>query len=247
MTVAVVSPHSITRKALCALLRSIPQVTVVLDVDNALEHFESLQKMHPGVLLFDALNPAADLETVVRTRKVIPEVRILVLAAGVDEEFELRTIRAGARGCVSRGADPQVLAKALAMVERDEVWVSQRIASRIIGEFVRSRDGRGKGSNSAELSRREWEILALVAQGFRNKNIAHHLFVSESTVKTHLYAIYKKLEINSRLEATLYYYQHLKGDADSASPVQAPPLSESSPERRPLPPAGRSPRRVAAS
>lgn len=231
MTVGVVSPYSISRKALCALLASVHQVTVVADVDNPLEHFESLQRINPDVLLFDILNPAVDLETIVRTRKVLPEAKVLVLAANVDEELELRAIKAGTQGCISRRADPQILTKALATVGRGEVWVSQRIASRIIGEFVRSRDKEAQGSKSGGLSRREWEILALVAQGFRNKHIAHHLFVCESTVKTHLYAIYKKLEINSRLEATLYYY-HLKGG--SAPPVPMTPLAEpSSTQQRP--------------
>lgn len=241
MTVGVVSTHSITRKALCALLASVPQMNVVLDVDNPLEHLESLRKIRPCILLFDAVNPAVDLETVVRTRKMLPEVRTLLLAPYVDEELELRTIKAGAQGCISREADPQVLTKALVTVGRGEVWVSQRIASRIIGEFVRSRDKKGKGSNASELSRREWEILALVAQGFRNKQIAQHLFVCESTIKTHLYAIYKKLEISSRLEATLYYYHHLKGGGASASPLPATPLSESAPKRRPARPLGPGP------
>ena len=241
MTVGVASTHSITRKALCALLASVPQVNKVLEVANPLEHVESLRKIHDGTLLFDAANPAVDLETVARTRKLVPEVKILLLAPGVDEELELRTIKAGAQGCISREADPQFLTKALAAVDRGEVWVSQRVASRIIEEFVRSRDKSDKGLKSSELSSREWEILALVAQGLRNKRIADQLCVCESTIKTHLYSIFQKLAISSRLEATLYYYHHLKRDGASASPAPMTPLSAPPPQRHPSRPAGRAP------
>jgi DNA-binding NarL/FixJ family response regulator len=226
MKLAIVSPLSISRKALCALLAPVPQLNVVIDVDNPLENFENIQKTAPSVLLFDTLNPAADLEIIVRTQKLLPQVKILVLAARVDEDLELRAIKAGARGCISKGSDPQLLAKALTLVDRGEVWISHRMASRIIGEFVESGKKASEGTRSGELSRREWEILALVAQGFRNKEIARRLFICESTTKTHLYAIYKKLEISSRLEAIIYYF-HVLGEGIEMPPAQVASLSQS--------------------
>ena len=231
MKVGVVSPYPISRKALCALLRSIPQVEVAFDAGSPLEQVATLQQIDGGVLLFDTVNPAADFELIVQTRKILPDLKILVLAAQVDEELELRAIKAGVRGCISQGADPQVLARALTTVGRGEIWVSQRIASRIIGEFVRWRDKESKGARSSELSRREWEIVALVAQGLRNKQVGDHLFICERTVKTHLYKIYKKLKISNRLEAILYYYHYFREDVapapqESITSQPEPPASE---------------------
>ena len=239
MNIGIVSPLSISRKALCALLASVSQLNVVLDVDDSLGNLEDIQKAAPSVLLFDTHNPAADLEVIVRTRKLVPQVKILVLAGHVDDDLELRAIKAGAQGCISKGSDLQLLTKALIMVERGEVWVSQRMASHIIGEFVCSQNKERRGGGSADLSRREWEILALVAQGLRNKEIARRLFICESTTKTHLYSIYKKLEVGSRLEAILYYFHLLKGA--SPSPTQVASLSQTkaawpdSPEKPDLP------------
>jgi len=235
MRVGVASPYSINRKALCALLGSIPQVKVVLEMADPSETFQALQKADPGVLLFDSPHPQTDFETIARTRKLLPGMKILVLAANLDEELEFRAIKVGVRGCVSKGVDPELLAKALATVDRGEIWVSQRIASRIIGEFVRSREKENRRASPAQLSRREWEILALVAQGLRNKQIAQHLFVCESTIKTHLYAIYKKLEIGGRIEAVLYYYHRLKENPTSASSIGS--LSELAKAEPPIQPA----------
>ena len=193
-----------------------------MDAGNPLEDVVVLQRVRPGILLFDSLNPAADLENLVRTRRVLPDVKSLLLTARVDDELEFRAIKAGAQGCISREADPEALTKALETLSRGDFWVSHRMASRIIGEFVRTRERADRAPDRNELSRREWQILGLVAQGLRNKHIAHQLFVSESTVKTHLYSIFRKLEIGSRLEATLYYYQRLKSGAGDAS---APPAS----------------------
>ncbi|HEV2175933.1 MAG TPA: response regulator transcription factor [Terriglobia bacterium] len=231
MRVGVISPHLISRKGLCALLESLPQVSVVLDINSLLDDIESVQKVDPAVLLFDALDPALDLEVIGRTQKLLPRMKIVLLADHVDEEFELRAIKAGARGCVSKKEDPQFLAKALVVVAQGEIWISQRAGSRIIGEFIRSRDKENNRNGSSELSRREWEILSLVAQGYRNKQVANRLFVCESTIKTHLYTMYKKLQISNRLEAVLYYYHHLNRDAVPAQPVLPASLAETAPNQ----------------
>jgi DNA-binding NarL/FixJ family response regulator len=225
MRVCIISPYAISRKGLCALLGSLPQVTVVLDLNSALDQVERIQKMEPAVLLFDTLNPGVDLEVIGRTQKLLPRMKILLLTDHVDEELELRAIKAGACGCVSKRDDPQFLAKALAVVAQGEIWISQRSSSRIIGEFVRSRDKENNKNGTNELSRRELEVLGLVAQGYRNKQIADRLFVCESTIKTHLYTLYKKLQISTRLEAVLYYYHRsdgVAGPARAAVPVSLP-------------------------
>lgn len=229
MTIGIVSPYPISRKGLCALLSSIPQVTIVFDVD-ILDLFEIIQKMPPTILLFEAVNPAQDLEVILRTRKLFSQLKILLLSDCVDEDLEFRAIRAGTRGCISKREDPQVLARALAVVAQGEIWISQRAGTRIIGEFVRSRDKESHGNESNRLSRRESEIVALVARGYRNKQIAAQLFICESTIKTHLYAIYKKLQIGSRMEAILYYYHHLKEGTAPAGTVTAAPLPIAEPK-----------------
>jgi DNA-binding NarL/FixJ family response regulator len=98
MNLGVVSPHVLTRKGLCALLAPMQDFQVTLDVDSAVESFELIKKTRLDILLLDILTPATDLEVVSQLRDSIPEVRVLLLLDGSDEEFQVRAIRTGARG-----------------------------------------------------------------------------------------------------------------------------------------------------
>jgi LuxR family transcriptional regulator of csgAB operon len=98
--------------------------------------------------------------------------------------------------------------KAIGVVEKGEIWVSRSVASRLISKLSEI----PVSPNSNGLTPREWKVLGLLASGTRNKEIANRLSVSENTVKTHLYTIYRKLNVDCRLAATLYYFQHVKSD-----------------------------------
>ncbi len=226
MDLGVVSPQVLTRKALCALLAPMDSFRVTLDVEGAIENFDLIQKARPDILLLDILSPASDLQVISRIRSLLPSTKVLLLSDGTDEEFQVRAIRAGAQGCVSRSSEPEVLEKALRLVGQGEIWVSHQAAARIIGKLLRSHDHED-GDNSL-LTHREWEILEQVANGFRNKEIASRLFVSENTVKTHLYTIYRKLQVSTRLGAALHYFQqaphrsrHSPGMSPEANPKPA--------------------------
>jgi len=123
---------------------------------------------------------------------------------GAGETFEIRALKAGAWGCVSMTASPEILTKALKDVGDGEMWVSRRLATRILGNVVRWHEA--AASDMTGLTPREWEILAHVAHGYRNKEIASRLIVSENTIKAHLAAIFRKLQVDTRLGAALHYF-----------------------------------------
>jgi DNA-binding CsgD family transcriptional regulator len=100
-------------------------------------------------------------------------------------------------------------------VNKGEIWVSHQAAARIISKLLKL--GGHEEANPDELTPREWEILKLVADGFRNKEIAGRLHLSENTVKTHLYTTYRKLQVCTRLGAALRYFQRSKHRGDSGS------------------------------
>jgi DNA-binding NarL/FixJ family response regulator len=205
MKIGVVSPLALTRKTLCAWLTEVKDLCVVLDVASLFNGLELIQECRPDILVIDAVNPASDLEMVSQVAKLFPGTKVLLLSDEAGEEFELRAIKAGAHGSVSKRSEPQVLERALKIVGEDEIWVSHHVATRIISEFRQYQDQRLEGS-SEELTHREEEILVLLAEGYHNKEIAGRLFISENTVKTHLNAIYRKLQVNTRLEAALQYF-----------------------------------------
>lgn len=208
MRVAVVSSWPLTRKAFCALLASRKHFNLALELDSALANAELIRQSHPDVLLIDAADPRFELKDVSLLQKLIPDAKVVLLANEVNEEYETQAIRAGAWGCISRGSHPEVLEKALEVVAQGDLWVGHHIATRLIGRFARYREVEDERADS--LTHREQEILGLVANGYRNKEIAARVSISENTVKTHLFTIFKKLRVSSRLGAALHYYHASK-------------------------------------
>jgi DNA-binding NarL/FixJ family response regulator len=219
MKVGVTSPRLLIRKSLCSFLAGIKGVSSVLELEMPLQHLERLRSLAPDIFLIDAVDPATDYEVVSQLHSLLPQAAILVLADKADDDYQLHAIRQGARGFVSADCPPEVFEKALTCASRGEFWIGHRLATRIIGKFLQ-REAE-KQDQQPKLSKREQEILALLAKGYRNKEIASILDVSENTVRAHATSLYKKINVNSRVEAALYHFggakngHHLQDSAAS--------------------------------
>jgi DNA-binding NarL/FixJ family response regulator len=220
MKLGVISRLSLSRKGLCALLASSKKCSIVLELPTIPEDVDVLRKAQPEVLLFHTSGGAADFEVVSRLRNLTPEIKILLFLDTVDEEIEFQAIRAGGCGCVSNASDLDTLLKAIGAVGRGEIWVSRQVATHLINKLAQSEAADSTTSNG--LTPREWKVLGLLASGTRNKEIANRLSVSENTVKTHLYTIYRKINVDCRLAATLYYFQHVKSEGKYSHKSAAP-------------------------
>lgn len=227
MRLGVISRLSLTRKGLCALLASSKNCSVVLDLPSVPEDIDVLRKSQPEVLLYHANGGSSDIEAISRLRNLAPEIRVLLFLDAADEELEFQTIRAGGSGCVSNTSDLETLLKAIGAVGRGELWVSRQRASRLIARLAQAQPPDGLTSNG--LTPQEWKVLGLLASGSRNKDIANRLSVSENTVKTHLYTIYRKVNVDCRLAATLYYFQRVKSDGN---PSQTSSESQANPKKK---------------
>lgn len=221
MKLGVISRLSLTRRGLCALLASSKSCSIVLDLPSIPEDVDILRKAQPEVLLFHASGGNSDIEAISRLRNLTPEIKVLLFLDSADEDIEFQAIRAGGRGSVSNASDLDTLLKAISAVARGEIWVSRRGASRLIAKLAQA--DAPDGSTSSGLTPQEWKVLGLLASGSRNKDIANRLSVSENTVKTHLYTIYRKINVDCRLAATLYYFQHVKSDGKLSHTSAAPP------------------------
>ena len=220
MRLGVISRLSLSRKGLCALLTSSKRCSIVLELPCIPEDVEVLRKAHPDVLLLHTSGDAGDFEVISRLRNLMPEIKMLLLLDSADEDMEFQAIRAGVCGCVSNASDLNTLLTAIGAVGRGEIWVSRGVASRLIKNLAHSEGSEASTSNG--LTPREWKVLGLLASGSRNKEIANRLSVSENTVKTHLYAIYRKIHVDCRVAATLYYFQNVKADGESSRRSAAP-------------------------
>lgn len=227
MNVGVTSPKALIRKSLCALLSGVEGISSVLDLERPLETPEMLRKARLDVLLMDALEPSTDLELLSYLRSVLSGTRVLVLTDDADEDYQLQAIRLGARGFVSKDCPPDVFERAVKGVARGEMWIGHGAATRIIGKLLQRQNNRD--GEQPLLSRREQEILALLAEGYRNKEIGGILSVSENTIRAHVASLYRKIQVTGRVEAALYYFGKSGRNGRPKHPAPSPliPLASS--------------------
>ena len=133
--------------------------------------------------------------------------RVVVLTAAEDDRDVVSAMRLGARGVVLKQSATELLVKSIHCVHAGEIWLDNRMTGEIVKAFANSNKSESKRGKSL-LSDREKQIVQHVAQGFRNKEIAEKLFISEQTVKNHLHNIFDKLGISDRLELALYAIHH---------------------------------------
>jgi DNA-binding NarL/FixJ family response regulator len=221
MTVGIVSRFLLMRQLLIGLLASMEGFSVVLDIDNPLTSIDLIRASLPQILLIDCDDFAADLVVVRQLTKLFPGMNIVLLTGLIDDRAELQAIEAGAKGCISKGSHPRVVEKALHLVKEGQYWMSREVASMVAGKLLGGFNAHEDCSK--DLTQRELEILALLARGQVNKEIACKLAVSENTVKAHLASIYRKLGVTTRLGAVLHYFREAQEKGGKATQLKVSP------------------------
>jgi two-component system nitrate/nitrite response regulator NarL len=203
--ILIADDHVIFRDGLRKLLDSDDELTVVGEAAGGAGCIKMLAKLKPDILLLDLRMPdksgLAVLEEV--NFDTVPT-RVIVLTAAEDDREVIRAMRLGARGVVLKQSATKVLLKSIHRVHAGEIWLDNRMTAEVINAFSVAAP-RGE---KPLLSDREKEIVHLVVQGFRNKEIGVKLFISEQTVKNHLHNIFDKLGVSDRLELALYALHH---------------------------------------
>jgi len=206
--ILVADDHAIFRDGLRKLLEVTDEVEIVGEASNGVECTKMLTKLKPDILLLDLRMPEKDglgvLEEV--NFDTLPT-RVIVLTAAEDDRDVVRAMRLGARGVVLKQSASDLLLKSIRKVHDGEIWLDNRMTAEVIDAFKKSSES-GQRREKPLLSDREKEIVQLVAQGFRNREIGEKLFISEQTVKNHLHNIFDKLGVSDRLELALYAIHH---------------------------------------
>ena len=199
--------HVIFRQGVRKLLEEEDDISIVGEAANGNECVLMMAKVKPDILLLDLNMPDKDGLTVLEELNFdsLPT-QVIVLTATEDDREAVRAMRLGARGIVLKQSASDLLVKSIRRVYSGEIWLDNRITADVMKAFARSSEGGAKRDKL--LSDRESQIMRLVAQGQRNKEIGQNLFISEQTVKNHVHNIFDKLGVSDRLELALYAIHH---------------------------------------
>jgi DNA-binding NarL/FixJ family response regulator len=202
--------ETVLRVALAQLIGAEEGIDVVAVAGDGETAVNLARQWQPDVVLMDLGMPRLDGIAATRAiRELLPACAIVVLTIHSDDEHVFGAIKAGATGYVLKSAPPDRTVEAIRAAAEGDCFLSPPLLTRVIAEFNRLSGLRAAAKEVfAELTRRELEILELLGQGLRNRDIAQHLFVSEKTVKNHVSSILAKLHVNDRTEAAILANRH---------------------------------------
>ena len=211
MTVRVViaDDQGMVRSGFTTLLNSEPDIEVVGEAVNGQEAVARAAQLSPDVILMDVRMPVLDGLQATRqitARGATP--KVLVLTTFDLDDYVYQALRWGASGFLLKDASARELAEAVRVVAAGDGLLSPSVTRRLIAEFARMGAPRGPSRKTLQdLTERETEVLALVARGLSNAEIAGRLFVSEATVKTHVGRVLAKLGLRDRVQAVVFAYE----------------------------------------
>jgi len=197
--ILVVDDHPVVREGLVAIIEAQDDMTVVGEAGDGAQAIAIYKAAKPDVVLMDLAMPGTDgVQAIEGMRQFDPDARVVVLTAYDTDERILRAVEAGARGYLLKGAPRDDIFRAVRVVNLGGSLLEPAVAGKLlnrVGDILR-----GEGMEE-ELTPREQDVLNLMARGFRNKEIAFELHITERTVKFHANAIYRKLDVGGRTEA----------------------------------------------
>jgi len=216
--VLVADDQSMVRAGFRRLLSSEEGIEVVAEAGNGQEAIEKAARFHPTVILMDIRMPELDgLEATRRILAADPAARVLILTTFDLDEYVYEALTAGASGFVLKDDPAEQLIAAVRTVAAGDALLSPAVTKRVIKQFVRV--PRPEPPRELhELTAREREILRLIAGGLSNAEIGAQLYISETTVKTHVTHIFQKLSLRDRVQAVVLAYQTGLFEGETGAP-----------------------------
>jgi DNA-binding NarL/FixJ family response regulator len=220
--VLVVDDQRIVREGLALLLRTTPGVELVGAAENGRHALELVRELEPEVVLMDLRMPELDgVEATRAIRAEHPQVQVIVLTTYSDDESVFAALRAGARGYLTKDAEAEELARAIQRVHEGKAMLDSDVQARLLDHLGEAPAGTQSphdapasappvtgGPLPDDLTSREAEVLALIAAGLSNAEIADRLVLSEATVKTHINRLFAKTGVRDRAQAVRYAYRN---------------------------------------
>ncbi|GAB3775110.1 response regulator transcription factor [Ramlibacter monticola] len=208
ISIVVVDDHPLFRQGVVSALQGEPDFQVVGETDSGEQALQLARTLMPQVMLLDvSMTGWNGITTAEKVSIACPATAIVMLTVSDDKDRLLAAFKAGARAYVLKGVSAQELARVVRAAAAGEVYVSQSLAGEMLVSLTQ-----GKAPDPLqELTAREREILALIGNGFTNRQIGEKIFLSEQTIKHYVTNILQKLQVRSRVEAALLANRHDRG------------------------------------
>lgn len=210
ITVMIVDDHVLLREGLKQILDLEKDIDVIEQAGDGEEAVEKALEHSPDVILLDINMPKMNGIEVLRRFKDLGILsKVIMLTIHDDREYLFETIKIGANGYILKDSDADSLIKAIRDVNNGKTYIQPSVASMLIEEInSKEKEVNGDLLKIEALTKREYEVLTLVAEGLNNREIAERLFISEKTVKNHVSNIFKKIDVNDRIQAAIFAYKN---------------------------------------
>jgi two-component system, NarL family, nitrate/nitrite response regulator NarL len=209
--VLIADGHPIVLEGLRSVLNQRPGIQVVGEASDGMEAIDKAVHLDPDVVLMDLKLPRVDGLTAIRGIQTrAPRSKVLLFASGENKDDFVEAMKLGCCGILLKDCPLSLIEKSIQKVHAGEIWLDSNTTAAVIRQFAAPGEPTPQHTNGkpprerAQLSQREREIIVLIAQGYKNKEIAEKMFITEQTVKNHLHNIFDKLGVSDRLELALY-------------------------------------------
>jgi DNA-binding NarL/FixJ family response regulator len=202
--------QALVRAGFRALLDAEPDIEVVGEAGNGIEAIELTRALMPEVVLMDVRMP--ELDGLAATRAIadddaLSNVHVVILTTFEQDEYVFESLKAGASGFLVKDTEPADLVRAVRAVAAGDALLSPGVTRRLIEEYASHAKEAGSSATLEQLTEREREVMALVAEGLSNEEIAQRLFVSPATAKTHVSRAMVKLRARDRAQLVVFAYE----------------------------------------
>ncbi|WP_079477686.1 response regulator [Halobacillus salinus] len=207
--IIIVDDHAVVRSGLKMLLNAQKDMEVIGEASEGDEAYQQVEDKAPQVVLMDLSMPHGKdgLSATSEIKKHFPDTHILILTMHDDEEYLFRGIELGASGCILKNAPHEELMKAIRQVSQGDAYLYPSATKRLMEDYMNKIKQGGQVDSYRSLTDREREVLALVAKGYANKDIAEKLIISVKTVEAHKARVMEKLQLKTRPELVEYAWK----------------------------------------
>ena len=209
ISVIIADDHQLIREGIKQILELEGNIHVVGQACNGEEAFNMAKELEPDIILLDINMPKLNgIETLKKIKDMGIKTKVVILTIHEDKEYILKTLKLGADAYMLKDLSSDNLIRGIQEVAKGKKYIQSSVAD-LVKEFSSYEEYPDTNINKINsLTKREYEVLILIAEGLNNKDIAENLYISEKTVKNHVSNIFKKLDINDRVQAAIFAYKN---------------------------------------